>query len=68
MKTEARIVCRQCRKDFWISEGTQQAAYHLPEHSKDGRRCVSSTTLARVRERRYKDEEAPTRAAPEHLL
>jgi hypothetical protein len=58
VKTEAQIVCRHCRKDFWISETEPQAAYPLPEHTGVARRCVGSTTLASVRERRYKDDEA----------
>lgn len=56
MKTEARIVCRHCRRDFWISEVAPKAAYSLPEHFGLTRRCIGSTTLASVRERRYVDE------------
>ena len=59
MKSEARIVCRHCRKDFWISEVEAQAAYALPEHFGVTRRCVGRATLASVRERRYIDDDAP---------
>jgi hypothetical protein len=62
MKSEAQIVCRHCRKDFWISELEPQAAYPLPEHIGLARRCVGSTTLASVRERRYMDDKESSRA------
>jgi hypothetical protein len=62
MKSEAQIVCRHCRKDFWISKVEAQAAYPLPEHIGPALRCVGSTTVASVRERRYMDGEELTRA------